>query len=241
MNKCQKMASNKLYHGLTLYAYLRKGTVAFQTIIRCHMIGCGCYASSFIWVSDKLKCVYFEIPKAGSSSIKRNLINDKNNKFYMFFGSGEQALKKFSNYFKFTVLRDPYSRLESNYRMFCLSDIPYRRKQIERLFKKKRHEIDFENFLQLAKTYRNHHWEQQVKFLPKGETYGMDKIAKLSSLENDWEQIKKKLDISTCLIQEKVTTHLSSSDRKCTSISELTKGFIEEEYKDDFEAHSRTN
>lgn len=37
------------------------------------MLNCGCRTNGFVWVSHKHKAVYFENPKAGSSSIKKAL------------------------------------------------------------------------------------------------------------------------------------------------------------------------
>ncbi len=49
----------------------------FNEEVTCDLINCGCRLNSFIWISHEKKALYFENPKAGSSSIKASLnMND---------------------------------------------------------------------------------------------------------------------------------------------------------------------
>jgi len=41
--------------------------------VNCDLINCGCRINSFVWISHKKKAIYFENPKAGSSSVKAAL------------------------------------------------------------------------------------------------------------------------------------------------------------------------
>jgi len=45
----------------------------FSHRIYCELPGCGCRTNSFVWISHQKKAIYFENPKAGSSSVKRLL------------------------------------------------------------------------------------------------------------------------------------------------------------------------
>ncbi len=45
----------------------------FNNKIECDINECGCRRNSFIWISHLLKTIYFEIPKAACTSIKRAL------------------------------------------------------------------------------------------------------------------------------------------------------------------------
>jgi len=45
----------------------------YNNQIECDLINCGCRLNSFIWISHNKKAIYFENPKAGSSSIKASL------------------------------------------------------------------------------------------------------------------------------------------------------------------------
>lgn len=46
---------------------------AYHDSIRCDLLDCGCRLNSFIWINHDRKLIYFENPKAGSSSIKKSL------------------------------------------------------------------------------------------------------------------------------------------------------------------------
>ena len=46
---------------------------SYQEKLRCGLLSCGCRKNSFIWVSPSLRAVYFEVPKAASSSIRKLL------------------------------------------------------------------------------------------------------------------------------------------------------------------------
>ena len=74
-------------------------------------------------ISDLHKCIFIHVPKAGGSSIEQSSIfHDQRNETNEYVGGHKTALEykrvypdKFDKYFKFTLVRNPYSRLVSAY------------------------------------------------------------------------------------------------------------------------------
>jgi hypothetical protein len=74
-------------------------------------------------ISDRYKCIFVHVPKAAGTSIERSLLFEDQRCKTGEPASGhttaiefrEEYPKKFEEYFKFTVVRNPYSRLISAY------------------------------------------------------------------------------------------------------------------------------
>lgn len=212
-------------------------TVSWQKNILCHLNGCGCSSSPFIWISEKLKCVYFEIPKTGSSSIK-SILNMAECGFFLFWGSPHDAVRRFQGYYKFTVIRDPIQRMLSNFKMFCLSDIKFRHLQIEALFEKAHDQISVDDFIELGKRYHNHHWEKMVRYLPIGpgmEAFMLDKVILLEALAADWQDVQRALGIQCELPRNNSTAHIKLK----VELEDKTRRNLEEQYAEDVLLYNR--
>jgi hypothetical protein len=85
-----------------------------------------------IHVDDEDKFLYVEIPKAGCSSIKYELffkrrfgaMYPRDSMHHVLGYKFAETLFRYRNYFKFTVVRDPYTRFMSAYfeKIFCRRD-----------------------------------------------------------------------------------------------------------------------
>jgi len=184
----------------TIPKTIERTTVSWQKNITCHLTECGCASSPFIFVSDKLQCMYFETPKTGSSSIKK-WIADSDYDFYKLKASRYDAIKMYPNYYKFAVIRDPVERLLSNYKMFCLSEISFRHKQIEKLFQKPHDQISLDEFWKLSKFHKNHHWESLKEYIPISYMVDdfvlqLDLALITETLESDWRKLQQDLEIT---------------------------------------------
>ena len=180
-----------------------------QPAITCNLSGCGCAENPFIWVSEKLGCLYYEIPKNASSSIKE-ILNRKEFAFYQVDAPPGEVRSRYGDFYAFAVLREPLERFLSNYRMFCLSRLDFRHRQIEALFNRKHEEISLHDFVEMSEIWRNHHWELMVKYLPMDPAnklgVRLEKIALLETLDVDWDEIRRNLDIDVCLPRINRTT-----------------------------------
>jgi hypothetical protein len=132
-------------------------------------------------------------------------------------------------------VRNPVSRILSNYKMFILSDNATRHSQIEALFGTDRRKIDVGQFLQLAVTHRNHHWEQLVEFLPWNRATGevlLDQICRTETLKQDWDELKKQLGIVVDLARQNSTAHISA----VLELPAETQRELEIQFRDDIRA-----
>jgi hypothetical protein len=143
-------------------------SVAIQPSIRCHLRGCGCEWNTFVWVSQRLQCIWFEIPKNASSSLKDavSLLGDNPLGFELHRGSPDDAVEQFPGFKRFAILRKPLDRFISVHRMFCRAGIEFRQDQLRALFGIEEVALPLTAFLDRAVSVRNHHWEQMARFLP---------------------------------------------------------------------------
>lgn len=248
--------------------------------VACSFKHCGCRSNSFIWISDKLKAIYFEVPKAGSSSIKSKLdfpattlrslfrAAERHQKRYnahilyevQYFTRLEYFFKKYyalhlyknrdtlvhsrygfypylshpnllledkSDYFKFTVIREPTARFLSNWKMF--NQIPERRKILELQLNKRMGNLLPEEFINIIQQCKNHHWQQQINFLPQDIGH-LDFIGILEHINRDWGTICKRLNITNTPLQQINET----KRKKQISVSLKLQNILNELYSDDY-------
>ncbi len=134
--------------------------------IKCDHIKHGCQRNSFIWINYSKKMIYLEIPKNGSSFMKKKILTNEwknlDKKKYI------DNNNCYSNYFVFTIFRDMEERIVSNYKDFCLSNKDIRVNQMCNLFKLPKiaiKQLSFSDFLKLASKYNDHHWNSQIKYM----------------------------------------------------------------------------
>lgn len=107
-----------------------------------------------------------------------------------FYEDKNKAAKKFNSFFKFAFVRNPRDRIISAYQMF--TQMPHRKKQINKLFKINPDKLSFQTFLKLAEKKRNHHWEEQINYLPFcNHKIKLDFLGHLETFDKDWKIIKK--------------------------------------------------
>ena len=125
----------------------------------CHCPAAGGVAYSFRYVDEDRGCLYFDVPKAASSTIRAKL------------GIGKlphptslvDPARPRTAYFAFTVVRNPWDRMVSNWRMFTTK--PLRKRQLRAMTD--RDLTAFADFVAFALETPNHHWVPQVNFVPE--------------------------------------------------------------------------
>ena len=138
-------------------------------------------------------------------------------------------------YYSFAVIRNPYDRIISNYKMFTTH--PKRIEKLKETFKiDSVNDLTFENFLSLSLQYSNHHWEPQVNFLPD-DLDQVSKLTTLSMLRQDWNEISNMIDCSNKLQELNSTKNSSSNYRKY--LSDHSFSIIRKRYKKDIDIYNK--
>ena len=154
------------------------------------------------------KCIFIHIPKTAGTSIEQ-FIKDKNNNSITYLGvRGNRSMHHFSaielkmenvsffdSYYKFSIVRNPYDRLLSEYYWCPIPGVGYKYGRTKRQFlqyvinvvKKK---LYYDNIF-------NDHFIPQYLFLYKGKTLLINQLFKYEDLEWTVDYLKRKLDLKS--------------------------------------------
>ncbi|MGE0084018.1 MAG: sulfotransferase family 2 domain-containing protein [Desulfococcaceae bacterium] len=180
---------------------------------------------------DKTKTIYIHIPKVAGTSIGTALYGE--DPYHYCLSSFEvKDEKKFSYYFKFSFVRNPWDRIVSSYL--------YAKKSY---LKDKYHSLGFialyENFENFVINWvnrdnvNNHYFFfPQMKYITnlKGDI-GLDFLGKYENIDSDFRAICQKIGIDAVLPLLNKTEHSHYSDY----YSSKTKDIIFKVYKDDIQ------
>jgi hypothetical protein len=158
-------------------------------------------------VCHNLKCIYIHIPKTAGTSVERFLRdNNKNGLDYHGVRDGRSLhhftgfeLKRelgviYNNYYKFTIIRNPYDRLLSEYYWTPIRGIGYKSGQTKADF------ITYvstvvKNNLYNSNIY-NDHFIPQFMFIYNNNKILVDQLFKYEDLDWTINYLKKKLEIN---------------------------------------------
>jgi hypothetical protein len=158
-------------------------------------------------ISHKYKCIFIHIPKTAGNSIERTcLFDDQRESTRENVGGHLPARKirdkypdKYSDYFKFTVVRNPYDKLLSCYYYLKQAD-NIRNEKLVRLKKKIIKSGNFHNFCRYVLHEEANiitHLKPQTDFIcDENGAVIVDYIAKLENLKNDVKIIENKLGVN---------------------------------------------
>ena len=183
-----------------------------QENIECVCSECFCPSQnasrySFVYVDEKQKLIYFNVPKCASSSL-RDLFFNSDNSYSM--KNPEQNLEQ---YFKFSFVRNPWHRMVSNWKMFTTKQ--GRIKQLKAMTNKDMaHFMEFENFVRFAKENKNHHWQPQFLYHPED----LDFIGKLETIDDDLNHIFDHLGKERTQVK-----HLNKTNTKADDSTSYTR------------------
>lgn len=156
-------------------------------------------------ISHKYKFIFFGIPKVASRSffnffIQQNQKNfdiewyEKRNGFF-------EAVSAYPNYYKFSFVRNPWSRIVSCHQSKIADNLIGKRARILSFYKGLKGGMAFEDFVKWLNSdegrdeIADRHWISQHKFLYRNNECICDYIGKYENLETDWEEVCKNLGI----------------------------------------------
>lgn len=135
----------------------------------------------FAYVSESPKFIYFSIPKSASGTIRKTLFPEGN------IATKVNPKESSDKYFKFTFVRNPWSRIVSNWTMF--TKYTGRIRQLQSMTNEDL--SNFEDFVNFAKKANNHHWVPQVLFLPEEPDF----IGRVENFNEDFSKLCHQLGI----------------------------------------------
>ncbi len=176
-------------------------------------------------VSDKYKCIFIEVPKTASTSIREIIGEPRRPHLNICQIAAEIEPDRFRSYFKFGFVRNPWDRAVSL----------YERKEGLQL----RDKMSFEAFIvwmRFASSTCIHpvpHRHQLDWFVsPNGDVLA-DFIGKFENLESDWASIARRLGITVPLPRQR-----ANPDRRrdyTTYYNEKTRRIVAERFAVDIE------
>ena len=182
---------------------------------------------------DQHKCIFVHIPKTGGVTISQCLFRNLSGghakicTYHMVFDQIE-----FNNYFKFTMVRNPWDRLVSAYTFLKLGGMDAHDKLwADRYLSKYNNFTSFiKGWLTRKNIYKKKHFVPQYNFVcSRNLKLLVDFVGYFESFEKDFEIIKKKLNIK-CELE-----HLNKSKRKnyLDYYDDETKNIVANVYSED--------
>ena len=186
---------------------------------------------------DYYKCIFIHIPKSAGISINTTLFGN--------LGGGHRSVqeyerifppKTFKTYFKFSFVRNPYTRIQSAY--YFLKDGGINKYDLAWSKKYLWQVKDFEDFvlnhLSEDLMYSWHHFIPQLNYLQdESGKIPVDFIGRFENLEKDFKYVSQRV-----LGYEKILQIRNSSNSEYTCISDVAKEKIYKLYTQDFESFS---
>jgi hypothetical protein len=209
-------------------------------------------------VSDRHRFVYVEVPKAGCSLVKRALqcselggdpervprrVHDRTLSPLLRPEDSAASLRLLltpaGDYFRFTVVRDPFSRILSTYLDKIAGRQAERRRRLPALGVAADAELGFTEFLTLVQRQRvsrmDIHWAPQVALVGH-RRIPYDFVGRFERLRNDLLELRTRLDLqfprSLLEVESGHTTH--ASDRLSAFYDDTSIRLVREIYREDF-------
>jgi hypothetical protein len=149
-------------------------------------------------IADEFKCIFVEVPKTGSSSIRAIIGHPPKPHLNIWQIANQVDPNKFNSYFKFGFVRNPWDRAVSLY------------ERREGMMMKSR--MNFEQFIEWMKYASStcihpvpHRYQLDWFVNPSGDVI-VDFIGKYENLEDDWARVAQKLAIHEPLPKVNVNT-----------------------------------
>ncbi len=185
---------------------------------------------------NKYKYIYVHIPKTGGNGLCKSLFNVKSQSHRRLVDYFEYSPKKFREYYKFTVVRNPYDRFISAFYYLKSGGIG---EMDVAVFKERLSEINnVDEFVDQLNndsvlrfnTFNYIHFKTQSYFLEGTiKAKSLDHIGKQEDMIKTYNVVKGKLDI-----EGGEFVYVNKTPKYSKEISQESKDFIYEIYKDDF-------
>lgn len=202
--------------------------------IKCETKGCSCPSAAgekrkytFRYVNNHRNFIYYDVPKVGSSSIRRMLFPKSwpLSNISPCIDSVQAKIIPELDYISFTFVRNPYDRILSAWKYFTTNNFAVGRMKKNNIIIGPH--TTFEEFLDISiNQHSDHHWQPQTHYIPQD----IDFIGRLENFKRDYDALCNLINIpATELLHEK------KSERKHYSeyYNEKTKKIVDQIYMED--------
>jgi hypothetical protein len=168
---------------------------------------------------------------------------EKENKLWKQHATASEVKKHYAseeqwnNYFKFSIVRNPFDRIVSSYNWICRKIKPskFRDRLLfeDFVFRKGGFEKVLSQYLISEEHNRYHQIRPSVEYLYENDNLLVDHVGKFENLENEWNFICKK--IGTEIILPHMNKHSRNNKHYQDYYNDETKAHISEVYRKDIE------
>ena len=134
-------------------------------------------------INHNLKCIFIEVPKTGSTSIRSIIGFAKKHHQTIVDIENEITKEQFDEYFKFAFVRNPWDRELSLYKYILMSPKHHYHKQCRQF-------VNFSTYLREGRLS-----PQQYDFLSKHEKNQLDFVGRFENVQEDFDTICDKIGI----------------------------------------------
>ncbi|MFT6248318.1 MAG: hypothetical protein ACJAZQ_001519 [Cognaticolwellia sp.] len=180
------------FRNISLKAFLVRRCLPIATVesLRTLVKGEGVYYSNAF---DETNSIFIHIPKAAGTSISNALYGGRQG-HHTALAYKKANSEKFNNYYKFTIVRNPWDRLASTYHYLLKSPHAEDRAWAEKnIAKYTSFESFVKNWLSKDSIYTWKHFLPQTYFIMEDNEILVDDIFKMENLSLDFSKIATKL------------------------------------------------
>ena len=191
-------------------------------------------------ICDDKKCIFIHIPKTGGTSIEQyisdhgrhylrylGIMNNRSAHHFTAIELRKQVYQIFNYYYKFSIVRNPYDRLLSEYYWTPIQGIGYKAGKDRSYFLY--HVQNIVHNKKYFETIYHDHFIPQYMFIYEGKKLLVDQLFKYEDLEWVSQYLKRKLDI------KRDFPLLNKTNIQKVEWTEVQKNKIYNLYKKDFE------
>ena len=196
-------------------------------------------------ISHKHKFIFFGIPKVASRSFFnffiQNHAKDFDIEWYEKRNAFFDAVEKYPDYYKFSFVRNPWSRIVSCYQSKIEDNIIGKRARILSFYNRLKGGMPFNDFVSWLQTdegqdsIADRHWISQHLFLhDKNGKALCDFVGKYENLDQDWKIISEKIGITYAPLPQKGYISAEGRTENPTNIDDNNQSAQKNKYQSFF-------